>query len=86
MIAERKDEKLKESSKGLDEDNNGCEEDIGRRTRRRLALLDLLLDLHLKDATFTLEDVAEEVDNFMFAVSFDYTREQPNLVLQCVAL
>ncbi|KAG8196950.1 hypothetical protein JTE90_009009 [Oedothorax gibbosus] len=66
VIAERKEDKLRSVKS---EDNNGAgEEDIsGRKSRRRLALLDLLLDLHLKDETFTLEDVAEEVDNFMFA-------------------
>lgn len=43
-------------------------EELGIKFRRRLALLDLLIDLHLRDSSFTLEDIAEEVDNFMFAV------------------
>lgn len=46
-------------------------EDLGIKYRRRLALLDLLIDLHLKDSSFTLEDIAEEVDNFMFAVGIN---------------
>lgn len=68
VIAERKEEILKERKEGkfLNEDSVDGEE-LGVRYRRRLALLDLLIDLHLKDETFTLEDIAEEVDNFMFA-------------------
>lgn len=39
-------------------------------TKTRLAFLDLLLQQHFKDPTnFTTEDVREETDTFMFAVS-----------------
>ncbi|KFM65323.1 Cytochrome P450 4c3, partial [Stegodyphus mimosarum] len=67
VVVERKEEKLKEREV-CDHENGAMDDDmIGRKCRRRLALLDLLLDLHLKDESFTLEDIAEEVDNFMFA-------------------
>ncbi|XP_015910859.2 cytochrome P450 4c3 [Parasteatoda tepidariorum] len=66
VIAERKAEILKERET-LVEDESNSNVVYGQKSKRRLALLDTLLDLHLKDATFTLEDVAEEVDNFMFA-------------------
>ncbi|GIY91170.1 cytochrome P450 4c3 [Caerostris darwini] len=67
VVAERKAEKLVERRENAPNNNESDEELIGLKCRRRLALLDLLLDLHLKDGAFTLEDVAEEVDNFMFA-------------------
>ncbi|XP_054711577.1 cytochrome P450 4c3-like [Uloborus diversus] len=68
VVAERKAEKLKEreNMEQTKEDENS-EDVVGRKIRRRQALLDLLLDLHFKDESFTLEDIAEEVDNFMFA-------------------
>ncbi|GFY45250.1 cytochrome P450 4c3 [Trichonephila inaurata madagascariensis] len=67
VIAERKAEKLQEQTEGTTKEEEINDEIIGRKLKRRLALLDLLLDLHLKDESFTLDDVAEEVDNFMFA-------------------
>ncbi|GFR21190.1 cytochrome P450 4c3 [Trichonephila clavata] len=67
VITERKAEKLQEHKEVTTKDEEINDEVIGRKLKRRLALLDLLLDLHLKDESFTLDDVAEEVDNFMFA-------------------
>ncbi|KAJ8022477.1 Cytochrome P450 4V2 [Holothuria leucospilota] len=42
------------------------DQDADVRSRRKLAFLDLLLELHEQDSSFTLEDIREEVDTFMF--------------------
>ncbi|XP_035228283.1 cytochrome P450 4V2-like, partial [Stegodyphus dumicola] len=48
----------------LEEENNEYNENLKRGSK---SFLDLLLEQHVKDPSFTLEDVQEEVNTFMFA-------------------
>ena len=63
-------ERLRDPPKTLSEMEKEDEEDHhdGWRRRKRIAFLDLLLQMHRQDESFTLRDVQEEVDTFMFAV------------------
>ncbi|XP_030855600.1 cytochrome P450 4V2 isoform X2 [Strongylocentrotus purpuratus] len=60
MIQERLHDPLHSPNGGTYED------DAVTRKRKRIAFLDLLLQMHREDATFTLEAIREEVDTFMF--------------------
>ncbi|GIX98377.1 cytochrome P450 4V2 [Caerostris extrusa] len=53
--------------------------------KKRKAFLELLLELHLQDPSFTEEDVREEVDTFMFA-GHDTTAMALSWSLYCLGL
>lgn len=51
------------------------DQDADVRSRRKLAFLDLLLEVHEQDPSFTLEDIREEVDTFMFEVTWSWNND-----------
>ncbi|GFT08347.1 cytochrome P450 4V2, partial [Nephila pilipes] len=52
-------------------------------SRKQKAFLELLLEYHLKDPSFTEEDIREEVDTFMFA-GYDTTAMSLSWTLYCL--
>ncbi|GFQ86302.1 cytochrome P450 4C1 [Trichonephila clavata] len=80
ILKEKKLDMLMRSKNGVNElfPNEG----LGERKKRK-AFLELLLEHHLKDPSFTEEDVRQEVDMFMFA-GHDTTAMSLSWTLYCL--
>lgn len=70
IIKERRDTLVKEqhatSLTSLDDDNKDTDLDVAVGSRRKMALLDVLLQSTIDGKPLTNEDIREEVDTFMF--------------------
>ncbi|GIY72255.1 cytochrome P450 4C1 [Caerostris extrusa] len=80
VIKEKKEEMLASREKGFETATPPPEE-----RKMRKVFLELLLELHLNDPSFTEEDIREEVDTFMFE-GHDTTAMGISWTLYCLGL
>ena len=71
-VIEERIEEIGENQRSSKEDNKDGDDDDNLFRKRRMAFLDLLIQLS-KDANFSRNDIQEEVDTFMFEVRDSYT-------------
>ncbi|GBN81354.1 hypothetical protein AVEN_14454-1 [Araneus ventricosus] len=69
-VLKQKIDKLTNKDYNLTFDNKSNKYSFEKKIRK--PFLELLLEYHLKDPSFTEEDVREEVDTFMFAVKYTF--------------
>ncbi|GBO17473.1 Cytochrome P450 4C1 [Araneus ventricosus] len=69
-VLKQKIDKLTNKDDNLTFDNKSNKYSFEKKIRK--PFLELLLEYHLKDPSFTEEDVREEIDTFMFAVKYTF--------------